>query len=145
MSNRAAVLVRAGEIALEQRPVPTAGPRDVLVEVTSVGVCGSDVHWYRHGRIGDLVVEAPLVLGHECAGDGSSPSAPKPRSTAVGRSRVASSLASRAVAVASAGPAGTTCAPTFSFFATPPIDGAFADSWTIHEDSPSPFPRRHVG
>jgi threonine dehydrogenase-like Zn-dependent dehydrogenase len=66
-TNRAAVLVRPREIVLERRPVPAPGPREVLVEVTSVGVCGSDVHWYEHGRIGDLVVEAPLVLGHGCA------------------------------------------------------------------------------
>jgi L-iditol 2-dehydrogenase len=48
---------------MEERPVPTPGPRDVLVEVASVGVCGSDVHWYQHGRIGDLVARVPLVLG----------------------------------------------------------------------------------
>ena len=68
MTNRAAVLVRPGEIAIEQRAVPAPAPREVLVEVASVGVCGSDVHWYEHGRIGDLVVRSPLVLGHECAG-----------------------------------------------------------------------------
>ena len=110
MSNRAAVLVRPGEIAMEQRPVPTPGPRDVLVEVASVGVCGSDVHWYEHGRIVDLVVRAPLVLGHECAG----------RVVAVGAEatkhavgdRVCVEPGSRAVIVASAGPAGTTSAPT---------------------------------
>jgi L-iditol 2-dehydrogenase len=68
VTNRAAVLIRPRTIAMEERPVPTPGTREVLVAVTSVGVCGSDVHWYEHGRIGDLVVRAPLVLGHECAG-----------------------------------------------------------------------------
>ena len=40
----------------------------VLVAVRSVGVCGSDVHYFEHGRIGDFVVRAPLVLGHEVSG-----------------------------------------------------------------------------
>ncbi|MFC7643714.1 alcohol dehydrogenase catalytic domain-containing protein [Streptosporangium lutulentum] len=65
---RAAVLQGAGKITLEERPRPTPGPRDVLVRVSSVGTCGSDVHYYEHGRIGDFVVESPLVLGHEPSG-----------------------------------------------------------------------------
>jgi L-iditol 2-dehydrogenase len=40
----------------------------VLIRVSSVGVCGSDTHYYRHGRMGSFVVDAPLVLGHEAAG-----------------------------------------------------------------------------
>src|SRR3954471_20416003 len=68
MRNRAAVLTPAREIVLEDRPVPEPGPREVLVEIAAVGTCGSDVHYYEHGRIGDFVVESPLVLGHEPAG-----------------------------------------------------------------------------
>ena len=49
MRNRAAVLVRPSEIVVEERPVPEPGPRDVLVEISAVGVCGSDVHYYEHG------------------------------------------------------------------------------------------------
>ena len=67
-ANRAAVLARPGSIVLEQRPVPVPGPREVLVEVSAVGVCGSDVHYYERGRIGPYVVDAPLILGHESAG-----------------------------------------------------------------------------
>jgi threonine dehydrogenase-like Zn-dependent dehydrogenase len=40
----------------------------VLVAVRSVGVCGSDVHYFQHGRIGDFVLRDPLVLGHEVSG-----------------------------------------------------------------------------
>ena len=38
------------------------------IKIDTVGVCGSDVHYYTHGRIGSFVVEAPMVLGHEAAG-----------------------------------------------------------------------------
>jgi L-iditol 2-dehydrogenase len=51
----------------EERPRP-AGDGDRLVEVTSVGVCGSDLHWFTEGGIGDAVLARPLVLGHEMAG-----------------------------------------------------------------------------
>jgi L-iditol 2-dehydrogenase len=67
-TNTAAVLYGIRDIRLEDRPVPEPGPREVLVEVRAVGVCGSDVHWYEHGRIGTRVVTGPLVLGHETMG-----------------------------------------------------------------------------
>ena len=132
MTNRAAVLVGPGQIVIEQRPVPTPAPREVLVEVTSVGVCGSDVHWYAHGRIGDLVVRSPLVLGHECAG----------RVAAVGRHVTKHAIGDR-VCLEPGVPCGrcrecrsgryNLCVDV-AFFATPPVDGAFADFVTIHED-----------
>lgn len=49
-------------------PPQAVGPQDVKVAVHTVGVCGSDVHYYTHGGIGDYVVKAPMVLGHEGAG-----------------------------------------------------------------------------
>ena len=132
MRNRAAVLVRPGEIAIEERPVPTPAPREVLVQVTSVGVCGSDVHWYEHGRIGDLVVRSPLVLGHECAG----------RVVVVGDGVTKHAIGDR-VCLEPGVPCGrcrecragryNLCVDV-AFFATPPVDGAFADFVTIHED-----------
>lgn len=67
-SMKAAVLLRAGEIALEERPIPTPRPDEVLVRVTAVGVCGSDVHFFKDGHLGDWVVTEPLVLGHESGG-----------------------------------------------------------------------------
>ena len=64
----AARLHGAGDVRLttEGDPVPAAG--ESLVEVTSVGLCGSDLHWFTEGGIGDAVVSRPLVLGHEMAG-----------------------------------------------------------------------------
>jgi L-iditol 2-dehydrogenase len=132
MTNRAAVLLRPGEIAIERRPVPAPAAREVLVEVTSVGVCGSDVHWYEHGRIGDLVARSPLVLGHECAG----------RVAAVGDDVTKHAIGDR-VCLEPGVPCGrcrecragryNLCLDV-AFFATPPIDGAFAELVTIHED-----------
>ncbi len=46
----------------------TPGPDDVRIALKTVGVCGSDVHYYEHGRIGPYVVNAPMILGHEAAG-----------------------------------------------------------------------------
>lgn len=66
---RAAVLVDTTQFELEERSRPSPGPDDVLVAVRDVGICGSDVHYYEHGRIGDYIVEDPLVLGHESAGE----------------------------------------------------------------------------
>ena len=64
----AAVMVHPGTIEIRELPVPEIGAHDVLVEVEAVGVCGSDTHFFEEGRIGDLVVVEPLVLGHEAAG-----------------------------------------------------------------------------
>lgn len=44
------------------------GPNDVRIKIANVGVCGSDVHYYKHGRIGDFVLREPMVLGHEASG-----------------------------------------------------------------------------
>lgn len=52
------------EIALDE----PLGPTDVRIKIHTVGICGSDVHYYQHGRIGSFVVNAPMVLGHEAAG-----------------------------------------------------------------------------
>ena len=66
---RAAVLRGPKDVVVEERDTPEPGPGEVLVRVSSVGVCGSDTHYYDHGRIGRFVVEDPLVLGHEAAGE----------------------------------------------------------------------------
>jgi L-iditol 2-dehydrogenase len=46
---RASVLTGVGSLTIENRPIPSPAPHEVLVEVAAVGVCGSDVHYYRHG------------------------------------------------------------------------------------------------
>ena len=64
----ASVLVSPGRLEVRDVALPVMEPGDVLVELTAVGLCGSDVHFFEHGRVGDLVVESPLILGHEAAG-----------------------------------------------------------------------------
>ncbi|XP_029979902.1 sorbitol dehydrogenase [Sphaeramia orbicularis] len=66
--NLSVVLYSQGDLRLEPRPVPEPGPNDVLLQMHSVGICGSDVHYWQHGRIGDFVVKKPMVLGHEASG-----------------------------------------------------------------------------
>jgi L-iditol 2-dehydrogenase len=65
---RTARLHGVGDIRLDEEPVPCPGPGQSLVRVTSVGICGSDLHWYGEGGIGDAVLKEPLVVGHEIAG-----------------------------------------------------------------------------
>lgn len=66
---RALVLERQHELAMRDIDLPLeVGPGMVKIAIHTVGVCGSDVHYYTHGRIGPFVVEAPMVLGHEAAG-----------------------------------------------------------------------------
>jgi L-iditol 2-dehydrogenase len=57
-----------GHLQIHEEPVPTAGAGEKLVRVKAVGVCGSDLHWFSEGAIGDAKLEHPLVLGHEFAG-----------------------------------------------------------------------------
>ncbi|XP_062326925.1 sorbitol dehydrogenase [Osmerus eperlanus] len=66
--NLSVVLHAKGDLRLEQRPVPEPGPNEVLLQMHSVGICGSDVHYWQNGRIGDFVVQKPMVLGHEASG-----------------------------------------------------------------------------
>jgi L-iditol 2-dehydrogenase len=63
-----AVLHAPGDVRVEQRPDPVAESGESLVRVTSVGLCGSDLHWFAAGAIGDAAISRPLVLGHEMAG-----------------------------------------------------------------------------
>lgn len=125
-------LLEKGRVALESTDVPTLDPDQVLVRVAAVGVCGSDVHYYEHGRIGPYIVEQPLILGHELSG----------RIEAVGASvdprRVGERVAvepQRPCRVCAQCKAGRyNLCPDMEFFATPPINGAFAEFVAIQSD-----------
>ncbi|MFP5078536.1 NAD(P)-dependent alcohol dehydrogenase [Rhizobium sp. YIM 134829] len=66
---RSLVLERQNELRIRDLdPKETLGPNDVRIAIKTVGVCGSDVHYYTHGAIGPFVVREPMILGHEAAG-----------------------------------------------------------------------------
>lgn len=138
MTNRAAVLHAPYSVVIEDREFPVPAAEEVVVRVAAVGVCGSDVHFFEHGRIGDYVVESPMILGHEASG------------TVVA---VGSGVRNRAVGDEVALEPGVPCGrcvqcragrynlcPDVVFFATPPVDGAFAQFVAIHEDFAHPVP-----
>ena len=65
----ALVLEKRGDLSLREMNLEEPlGPRDVRIDIHTVGVCGSDVHYYTHGAIGPFVVKAPMILGHEGSG-----------------------------------------------------------------------------
>jgi len=132
MKNQAAVLYAPHDIRIEERPVPRSGPREVLIEIKAVGVCGSDVHYYEHGRIGTYVVRQPLILGHESSG------VIVDVGEGVSRERIG-----QRVAIEPGVPDGVcrqcrtghyNLCPNVRFFGTPPIDGAFTNYVTILSD-----------
>jgi L-iditol 2-dehydrogenase len=65
---RAARLHEVGDIRVDDEAAPEPGPGETLVQVSAVGLCGSDLHWFSEGAIGDARLAHPLVLGHEAAG-----------------------------------------------------------------------------
>lgn len=65
---KAARLHATGDVRLHDEPDPSPGPGETLVQVSAVGLCGSDLHWFNTAGIGDAGLTRPLVLGHEMAG-----------------------------------------------------------------------------
>lgn len=135
---RAAVLVDTERIEVQERRVPPPARGDVLVHVSSVGVCGSDAHYYREGRIGNFVVDGPLILGHEAAGT----------IVAVGEGVDAQRVGQR-VSIEPQRPDPDSAetrrgdyhlCPHMRFYATPPIDGALCDYVTIGAGFAHPVP-----
>lgn len=66
--NKCLLLRKKDDMVVEDAPYPTPKSHEVIVNVKAVGICGSDVHYWTHGRIGDFVVKAPMILGHESSG-----------------------------------------------------------------------------
>lgn len=133
-----ALLTEIGKIVIEEHAIPEPGPHQVLIEVAAVGICGSDVHYFEHGRIADFVVEAPLVLGHEASGT----------IRAIG-SEVTDRVVGQRVALEPQETCGrcTQCqagrynlCPDVQFFATPPVHGAFAQFVVLESHRAHPVP-----
>lgn len=68
MKNMTAYMVEPKTMYYKEIPFPKAGDQDVVVQIECCGICGSDVHYYEYGRIGDYVVNGEFTLGHEVAG-----------------------------------------------------------------------------
>lgn len=69
MTNKAIFMHGTNDMVWKDVEMPVVTEKDVLIKVDIVGICGSDVHYYQHGRIGDFVVDGDFILGHECAGE----------------------------------------------------------------------------
>ena len=127
---KVAVMEGIGKMGYTQRPIPNPKDDEVLVKLEYVGICGSDMHYYETGAIGDYVVEPPFVLGHE------------PGGTVV---EVGKNVKHLKVGDRVALEPGKTCGhcefcrqgkynlcPDVVFFATPPVDGVFQE-YVAHE------------
>lgn len=68
MKNRAAYMTGLNKLEIREIEVPAPKEKEVLIKLEYVGICGSDVHYLEHGKIGDFVVNGDFILGHECAG-----------------------------------------------------------------------------
>lgn len=127
---KTAVMLGIGKMGFEERDIPRPKDNEVLVQLEYVGICGSDLHYYETGAIGDYVVKPPFVLGHEPGGT----------VVEVGKN-VKHLKAGDRVALEP----GRTCGhcefckegkynlcPDVVFFATPPVDGVFQE-YVAHE------------
>lgn len=127
---KAAVMTDLMKVEIQEVEAPKPKPDEVLIKIEYVGVCGSDLHYYEHGRIGDFLVETPFILGHEAAG------------TVV---ETGSGVKDLKVGDRVALEPGKTCGKCefcksgkynlckdVIFFATPPVDGVFQE-YVAHE------------
>lgn len=127
---KVAVMLGIGKMGFEERDIPKAKDDEVLVKLEYVGICGSDLHYYETGAIGDYAVNPPFVLGHE------------PGGTIV---EVGKNVKHLKVGDRVALEPGKTCGhcefcktgrynlcPDVVFFATPPVDGVFQE-YVAHE------------
>lgn len=127
---KVAVMLGIGKMGFEERDIPKVKDNEVLVKLEYVGICGSDLHYYETGAIGDYVVKPPFVLGHE------------PGGTVV---EVGKDVKNLKVGDRVALEPGKTCGhcefcktgnynlcPNVVFFATPPVDGVFQE-YVAHE------------
>ena len=127
---KVAIMTDIGKMDYVERPIPVPKDDEVLVKLEYVGICGSDMHYYESGAIGDFVVKPPFVLGHEPGGV----------VVEVGKDVHTLKVGDR-VALEP----GKTCGhcefcregkynlcPDVQFFATPPVDGVFQE-YVAHE------------
>ena len=129
---RASYLMIQGVVELREVPVPTLAADEVLVRVAAVGVCGSDVHYFEHGRIGPFEVREPLILGHEVSGTIEAVGAAVDPGRIGQRVAIEPQRPCRDCEQCAAGR--YNLCPRMEFYATPPIDGAFAELVKIQSE-----------
>ncbi|KAF1954506.1 sorbitol dehydrogenase 2 [Byssothecium circinans] len=133
LKNPSFVLSSPNNVTYEDRPIPELpSPYDVLVQPKWTGICGSDVHYWVHGRIGHFVVESPMVLGHESAGIVHSVG-DKVTTLKVG-DRVAMEPGVPCRRCVRCKEGKYNLCPEMQFAATPPFDGTLARYYTLPED-----------
>lgn len=126
---RAAYLDGVATIQIREREIPTPGPNDALIRVRSVGVCASDIHYFEHGRIGRFIVDGPLVLGHEPAGDVVEVGADVTGLVPGDRVSIEPGVPCQICEACTSGR--YNLCPGVVFMATPPVHGAFAE-YVVH-------------
>ncbi len=135
---KVSVLNGVGDVGVQEREIPDVGPDQVLVEIGAVGVCGSDVHYYEHGRIGPYVVDSPLILGHEAGGTITKVGEAVTSLTVGQRVSLEPGIPCRSCPQCLAGR--YNLCPDVAFFATPPYDGAFAQFVAVPAAFAYPIP-----
>lgn len=129
MPNRAAVMTGLQTIEIQERPIPTAGPHQAVVRVEAVGVCGSDTGYFKVGRIGNYVVDGPLILGHEVAGQVVEVSGDVTNVHLGDRVAIEPGTPCRQCSQCLSGR--YHLCPDLAFYATPPYDGALVELLTV--------------
>lgn len=128
----AAVLDKAMSMRIATVEVPVPREDEALVRVHCVGLCGSDLHYYQHGKIGPYEVKAPIILGHELAGEVVAVGAAV-RSIAIG-DRVAVEPGTACGKCAYCKVGRYNLCPHVVFMATPPVNGAWSTYVAVRED-----------
>ncbi|GAA2080805.1 NAD(P)-dependent alcohol dehydrogenase [Pseudolysinimonas kribbensis] len=131
MSNKAAVMPEIGRIEIRDVGEPAPGPRQAVVQIQAVGVCGSDTAYYTVGYIGDYVVDGPIILGHEVAGEIVAVGAEVTRVKAGDRVAIEPGEPCRNCRECMAGR--YHLCPRLKFLATPPYDGALVQRIALDE------------
>ncbi|WP_308467032.1 NAD(P)-dependent alcohol dehydrogenase [Rathayibacter soli] len=129
MSNRAAVMTAPQTIQIIERETRPPDAHEAVVHIEAVGVCGSDTTYFTVGRIGEWVVDGPIVLGHEAAGTVVQLGADVRNVTLGDRVAIEPGTPCRVCEQCVAGR--YHLCPSLQFLATPPYDGALVEELTI--------------
>lgn len=135
----AAVLHAVDDLRMDEVPVPKVTPeRNVLVRIAAVGVCGSDVHWWKRGYIGPSRLQSPTIMGHEAAGEVVEVCGDARGLQPGDRVAIEPGYTCRRCEFCRSGH--YNLCPDVVFLAAPPVDGAFCEYITWPADFLFPLP-----